>query len=167
MFKENDYIFYGSGGICRVEAVCEEPFEGAPKGVRYYVLHTLAEPKQVIWNPVENDKVLMRPVLTVAEGEALLSSLSSLAPLEGEGAKALREQYITAIKSGVPESWGRVLITVRLRERAEVARLTRVTDAEHGFFDSAKRSIAAELALAKGCATAEAEAAILSCLPEI
>lgn len=167
MFQVNDYIFYGSGGICRVEAVCEEPFEGAPKGVCYYVLHTLAEPKQVIWNPVENDRVLMRPVLTTSEIEALLSSLSSLSPLEGEGARALRDQYIAAIKSGLPELWGRVLITVRLRERAEAARLTRVTDAEHGFFDAAKRAIAAEIALAKGCDTAEAEATILSCLPQI
>ena len=167
MFKVNDYIFYGSGGICRVEAVCEEPFEGAPKGVCYYVLHTLSEPKQVIWNPVQNEKVLMRPVLTAEEAEALLASLSDLAPLEGDGAKALREQYIAAVKSGLPEMWGRVLITVRLRERAEAARLTRVTDAEHGFFDTAKRAIAAELALIKGCETAEAEALLLSYLPKI
>lgn len=166
MYKVNDYIFYGSSGICRVEAVCEEPFDGAPKGVCYYVLHTLSEPKQVIWNPVNNEKVLMRHVLTEAETDELLSSLSSLPPLEGEGAKALREQYITAVKSGQPEMWGRVLVTVCLRERAAAAKLTRVTDAEHGFFDTAKRLIACELALAKGCPVSDAEKTITACLPK-
>ena len=28
-FKTNDYIFYGTDGICQVDAVCENPFEGA------------------------------------------------------------------------------------------------------------------------------------------
>ena len=166
MFKVNDYIFYSSGGICRVDAICEEPFEGAPKGVCYYVLHTISEPKQVIWNPVQNDKVLMRPVLTLEEIDALLNTLALLPPLEGDGARALREQYIAAVKSGSPEAWGRVLVTVCHRERAAAARLTRVTDAEHGFFDSAKRLIAAEVALAKGCSIPEAEALITCHLPK-
>ena len=167
MFKVNDYVFYSSGGICRIDAVCEEPFEGAPKGVCYYVLHTLAEPKQVIWNPVNNEKVLMRHVLTDAEADELLDLFPTLPPLEGDGAKALREQYIAAVKSGQPTEWGRVLITVRLRERAEAVRLTRVTDAEHGFFDNAKRLIAAELALAKHCTCEEALETIESRLPSL
>ncbi len=166
MFKVNDYIFYSSGGICRVEDICEEPFEGAPKGVCYYVLHTTSDPKQVIWNPVNNDKVLMRPVLTREEARALLARLTDLTPFEGDGAKALREQYITSIKSGMPESWGRVLVTVCLRERAAAAKLTRVTDAEHGFFDNAKRLIANELALAEGCTVPEAEKIISAHLPK-
>ena len=166
MFKINDYIFYSSGGICRVEDVCEEPFEGAPKGVCYYILHTTSEPKQVIWNPVNNDKVLMRPVMTLEEASALLDSLASLSPLEGDNAKALREQYIASIKSGMPENWGRVLVTVCLRERAAAAKLTRVTDAEHAFFDNAKRLIANELALAEGCTVPEAEKIISAHLPK-
>lgn len=166
MFKVDDYIFYGSGGICRVDAVCEEPFDGAPKGVCYYVLHTVSEPKQVIWNPVANDKVLMRPVLTREEAMTLLDRLADLSPLEGEGAKALREQYITAIKSGLPDAWGRVLITVCLRERAAAAKLTRVTEAEHGFFDNARRLLGAEIALAEGCPLSEAEQMISARLPK-
>ncbi len=165
MFKINDYIFYGSGGICRVENICEEPFEGAPKGVCYYVLHTLSEPKQVIWNPVQNDKVLMRPVMTKSDCDALLSSLSSLSPFVGDSAKVLREQYINAIKSGHPSSWGRILVTVKARERAAEAKLVRVTDAEHNFFDNAKRLIVNELALAKGISLADAEELLLFYLP--
>ena len=64
MFEINDFVFYGMTGICRIDAICENPFEGAPAGVLYYVLNTLTEPKQTIFNPVVNEKVRIRPVMT-------------------------------------------------------------------------------------------------------
>lgn len=159
-FKEGDYIFYGSGGICRIDSICEMPFEGAKEGVPYYVLHTLAEPKQVIWNPVENDKVLMRAVLTRDEAENVLSSLTSLTPLEAPCAKLLREQYIGAMKSCDPTEWARVIHTYSVRRRAAEAKLLRVTEAERNFHDNAIRLLAAEVALVLGATYAEAEARI-------
>lgn len=157
MFQVNDYVFYGTSGVCRVDAICTEPFEGAPVGVDYYVLHTISEPKQTIWNPVSNDKVFMRHVITHDEALTFLALLPSLPVLEGESAKQLRDAYITSIKSGIPENWGRIMRTFRTRLRMAEAKLCRVTDAERNFYENARRLLAVEISLALDVSLLEAE----------
>jgi len=157
MFKVNDYVFYGANGVCRIDSICTEPFEGAPADVLYYVLHTLAEPKQTILNPVTNDKVRMRYVMTREESEAFFTLLPTLSPLLGDTAKQLRDAYISAIKSGEPTEWGRVMRTYRARLRLADAKLTRVTDAERGFYEGARRLLAAEISLALALPLSEVE----------
>ena len=164
MFEVNDYVFYGTNGICRVDDVCTEPFEGAPAGLLYYVLHTLSEPKQTILNPVTNDKVRMRYVMTAGEVNAFFAQLSSLSPLEGDSARALREAYISSIKSGEPCAWGRILRTYRARLHLAEAKLVRVTDAERNFYDQALRLLGAEISLVLGITLAEAEGRVLAAL---
>ena len=157
MFEVNDYIFYGSCGVCRVDRICEEPTPEAAKGVLYYVLYTLAEPKQLILNPVANERVFMRYVMTKEESEAFFALLPTLPVLEGENAKVLREQYISAMKSALPENWGRVMRTFRARLHLAEAKLVRVTDAERNFYESARRNLGAEISLALGITQREAE----------
>lgn len=157
MFKVNDYVFYGANGVCRVDDVCTEPFEGAPADVLYYVLHTLSEPKQIIFNPVSNEKVRMRYVMSLDEANAFFSLLPTLTPLEGSSAKQLRDAYIAAIKSGDPAEWGRIMRTYRARLRLAEAKLTRVTDAERSFYESARRLLAAEISLALALPALEIE----------
>lgn len=164
MFQVDDYVFYGSCGVCRVEKVCTQPFEGAPRDVLYYVLQTVSEPKQTIWNPVTNEKAYMRYVMSREDVEAFFALLPSLSAFTGENAKQLREAYIAALKSGVPAEWGRILCTYRGRMRLAEARLARVTDAEKNFFDSARRLLATEIAMALSLSLSEAESQILSVL---
>lgn len=148
MFKVNDYVFYGANGVCQIDDICTDPFEGAPAGLLYYVLHTLSEPRQTILNPVTNEKVRMRCVMTAKEAADFFSVLPTLSPLEGNSAKQLRDAYIGAIKSGEPFAWGRVMRTYRARARLAEAKLTRVTDAERSFYENARHMLATEIGLA-------------------
>lgn len=157
MFEVNDYVFYGSCGVCRVDRICEEPTPEAPKGILYYVLSTLSEPKQMILNPVSNDRVFMRYVMTRAESEAFFDLLPTLPTLSGANAKELREEYIGAMKSSLPENWGRVMRTFRARLHLAEAKLVRVTDAERNFYEAARRNLGAEISLALGMTQREAE----------
>lgn len=157
MFKVDDYVFYGANGICRIDDIQKEPFKGAPADVLYYVLHTISEPKQVILNPVTNEKVPMRYVMTREESEQFFLVLPTLSPLEGSSARQLRDAYISAIKSGDPVLWGRILRTYRTRLHLAEAKLARVTDAERSFYEGARRLLAQEIALATDVSLAEAE----------
>ena len=161
-FKEKDYVYYGSGGICLIDSICEKPFEGAREDTLYYVMHTLSEPRQTIWNPVDNTRVLMRAVMTRAEAETVLASLKELSPMTAPNAKLLREKYIQAMKSCDPTEWGRIIRTYEIRKRAADEHLLRVTEAERNFHDNALRLLATEVALACGISTAEAETMICS-----
>ena len=155
LFKVNEYIFYGTDGICLIDDVCEEPFEGAPKGVCYYVMHTVSEPRQTIWNPTSNTRIPMRLLMTSEEIDALLNGVKTLTPFCASSAKLLREEYLGAIKGGVPSEWCRVLITYQSRLAIEDGSV-RVTEAERGFFDSARALLSAEISLVKGIEKAEA-----------
>ena len=157
MFEVNDYIFYGSCGVCRVDKICTEPTPEAPKGILYYVMSTLAEPKQTILNPVANERVFMRYVMTREESEEFFSVLPTLPTLSGENAKELREQYIGAMRASLPEGWGRVMRTFRARLHLAEAKLVRVTDAERNFYEAARRNLGAEISLALGITQREAE----------
>ena len=157
MFEVNDYVFYGMTGICRIDDICENPYEGAPKGVLYYILHTLTEPKQTIINPVSNEKVHIRHVMTKEDAEAFFSLLPTLPALEGSSAKQLRDAYIASVKSGDPTAWGRILRTYRARLHLAEAKLARVTDAERNFYEQALRLLGAEIALALSISLSEAE----------
>lgn len=158
-FKVNDYIYYGTDGICQIDDVCENPFEGAPAGVCYYVLHTVKEPRQTIWNPTENNRVPMRAVMREDEIDTLLSSLPALVPFCAPSAKLLREMYLSAVKGGIPTEWGRVMKTYLFRLAVRDGSV-RVTDAERGFFDNARALLAAEIALVRGLERAAAESLI-------
>lgn len=160
-FKTNDYIFYGTDGICQVDAVCENPFEGAPAGVCYYVLHTVKEPRQTIWNPVENDRVLMRELISKKEVGEILSSLPFAEPFAAPSAKLLREKYLGAMKSGIPSEWCRVIRTYVSR-CAVTDGSVRVTDAEKGFYDGARALLASEIAMVLGISEADANEKILA-----
>ncbi len=166
LFKEGDFIYYGSGGLCRIDSICEMPFEGARADVPYYILHTLSEPKQTILNPIDNEKVLMRAVMTKAEAEAVLCALPALEPFEAPNSKLLREKYIAAVKSASPMEWGKILRTYETRRRASELRLARVTEAERNFHTQALSLLCAELSLVLDRPFAEISSLIATVLRE-
>ena len=151
MFKPNDFVFYGVNGVCQND-------------ILYYVLHTLTEPRQTIFNPVNNEKVRMRHVMSKEEASNFFLLLPSLSPMEGNSAKELRDSYIKAIKSGEPTEWGRVMRTYRARLRLSDAKLTRVTDAERSFYENARRMLATEIGLALSLSVLEVEAQLTDAL---
>ncbi|MBQ8908579.1 MAG: hypothetical protein IJY71_08370 [Clostridia bacterium] len=160
MYQINDIIFYGGTGICQVDDIRTEPFDGAPSDVLYYVMHTLHEPRQTIFNPVTNDKVFTRHLLTQEEAEEFLAGASSIEGLTAPSSKLLREEYTKTMKTYLPEGWVKVMRTFMEREAAAV----RVTDAERAFFEAAKRHLFTEIALAYGEEPKKAEARVWEAL---
>ena len=144
MYQINDVIFYGGTGVCRIDNIGTEPFEGAPEGVLYYVMRTLHEPRQTIFNPVSNDKVFMRHLMKRDEADAFLARASAIEALSAPSAKLLREEYTRVMKTYIPEGWVQIIRTFLERERSAV----RVSDAERVFYDTAKRHLFTELSIA-------------------
>ncbi len=160
MYQINDIIFYGGTGICQIDDIGTEPFDGAPKDVLYYVMHTLNEPRQTIFNPVSNDKVFMRHLMTKREAEDFLASVSAIEGLTAPSSKLLREEYTKEMKNYTPTGWVRVMRTFMEREATAV----RVTDAERAFFEAAKRHLFTEVALAYGEDSKKAEERVFAAL---
>lgn len=81
MYHEGDIILYGEHGICRVAAV--GPLDLGGTGDRlYYTLRPYYQPELVIYAPVENQRVVIRPPLTREEAEKVVDDLPHIPEME-------------------------------------------------------------------------------------
>ena len=64
MFQKGDKIVYGQTGVCIVEDVVEKALIKNEKKL-YYLLKPLFQQNNVIYAPVDSDKVFMRHVINV------------------------------------------------------------------------------------------------------
>ena len=80
MYQIGDLIMYGARGACRVKEITELDWSSADNGREYYVLEPLYK-DDVIYVPVDNTKVFMRPIMSEQEvlDNAALASENSCA----------------------------------------------------------------------------------------
>lgn len=99
MFKENDYIICGSNGVCRVVSV------GAPTGgignnnVDYYKLEAVYERGNTIYIPVNNDKILMRKVISKSEAQSLIDNIDEIDEITIGEERELEGKYREMLKN--------------------------------------------------------------------
>ncbi|MBE6808048.1 MAG: hypothetical protein E7524_01120 [Ruminococcaceae bacterium] len=77
MFAKGEKIVYGNTGVCYIEDICEKELIRNQKKL-YYVLKPIYQQNNVIYAPVENGMVAMRPVMTADEAEALISKIPEI-----------------------------------------------------------------------------------------
>lgn len=77
MHHANEYVSYGTQGICQIEAIRSIQFEGCSDAREYYVLHPIAQAQSSIFVPVNNPRLTgrMRPVLSPEDIEQILSNI--------------------------------------------------------------------------------------------
>ena len=75
MFQVGERIIYGSRGVCEIADVTCLKREGIPKDRVYYVLKPLWNKDSTILTPVDNDRIIMRSLITKDEAEKLISEM--------------------------------------------------------------------------------------------
>lgn len=149
MFSKGDYVYYASGGICRIDAVEYAPLEGMPSDRLYYVMHSLHDPNGVIYLPVDCETVFFRRVLTKEEAEDFLREIPNVPPFAEPNAKSLRSRYQESMKKHDPLEWLRIIKTVHGRMQAfSESRTQRVSETERSIAEDAKRFLYTELSVA-------------------
>ena len=87
MYQTGDLLIYGSTGVCRVLSIDrrQDYVDGIKQDKLYYRLKPLHQ-GGVIYTPVDNSKVVMRPVISREEAEALIDTIPTLQPHGLQGA---------------------------------------------------------------------------------
>lgn len=149
MYQINDYVFYESGGICKVADIRYAPLESMPSDRRYYILQSTHDSNGVMYVPVDNDCIFMRRLFNRREAEDFLPTIPSIPVIEESNAKLLRNKYTEAMRTHAPKEWVRVIKTVYTRAMAlSATRSARLSETERSFSETAKRYLYTELALA-------------------
>lgn len=77
MYQIDDLIMYGSIGVCRITDIAKPEFVGTGEDKLYYILEPLYQ-SGIIYAPVDNEKVFMRPVITEAEAKQLIDNIPEI-----------------------------------------------------------------------------------------
>ena len=155
MFQIGDLLFYGTNGVCRVSEICSSPFDTSDTRSFYKLTPISEHSTLVIYTPVDNDKVVMRPLISKDDAEALISRLTEIEKVIVPIEKHRKDAYREAIREGAPEGFVKILKTVRARH--EIFRKTRrrVPDLDNDFEFTAKNCLYGELSTVLGIAREE------------
>ena len=147
MFQAGDVIVCGTHGVCRVEKVGPLSSAVADRDRLYYTLKPLYERGSVVFTPVDNEKMVIRPVISREEALRLIDGIRDAEALGIEDERKREENYKTALKSCRAEELVKMIKTINARKRSRAARRKKATDADSRYVKLAEDYLYGELAI--------------------
>lgn len=81
MFEVGDVIIYGRNGVCKVKKIDVLDNPNVDRKKLYYTLQPCYVKGNTIFTPVDNTKVIMRPVLTKKEVMQMIEEIQDIETL--------------------------------------------------------------------------------------
>lgn len=147
MHKVNDYVVYGSIGVCRIsDIVSESDIHG--KVIEFYVLSSVSENHLTIKAPVTNPNVLIRKVISKDEISSLISLMSAQETIWIKNGKERNIYFKNALKSGRCEEWIKVIKTIYLEKQVKIGEGKKLAKSDEDIMQAAEKKLHGELAIA-------------------
>lgn len=164
-FSIGETIVYGSTGVCEVIDILHAPFDNIDADRLYYVLKPIRNnDSTLVYSPVDNGKVNMRNLMSVARAKALLESIPDIELLTVESGKSRKDAYKEALASCSPEACV-ALIKEIYRRRLEYKKSGRRFSETDGDYERmAKNCLYCELSVALNTGYGEIEAQVTEML---
>lgn len=147
MFKVGDYMIYGSVGVCQVDAIGPLSIEKSDSKRLYYTLTPVYETGSKVFTPVDNDKVIMRPILSKEEAEKLIEGITQVETLWVPFEKGREEIYKEAMKKCDCREWVKIIKTLYQRKQARIAEGKKAVNADEKYLHIAEEALYGELAI--------------------
>lgn len=155
MFKVGEYIVYGMNGVCRVEDIGVMDLNGVDSDKEYYTLAPLYTKGSKVYTPVDNQKVVMRLVVSKEKAYELIDNMQSVNEIEVEDDKRRELAYKDAIKSCECVEWIRIMNTVTKRKQERIAQGKKMSACDERYLKAAQDHLYGELAISLGLEKAE------------
>lgn len=167
MFEVGDFIIYGSNGVCRVESIGNMEAQGVASDRIYYTLAPVYEKKSKVFTPVDNCKVVMRPVMTEQEAHDLIEHIGELQVLTIEDEKKKDVVIKEALRKCDCRESVRVLKTLHEKKKMRQAQGKKIASGDERFYKMAEDSLYGELSIALGIPKEEVKALIMQKHPNV
>lgn len=147
MFDIGQQIVYGTTGVCIVNKI--GPLDSASgTGDRiYYTLLPFYSKESTIYTPVDNQKIVMRPILTKEEAESLIEEIPRIEKLWITDEKQREQNYKDALAKVDCRELIRVIKTIYPRKQERLAAGKKVTANDERYFNMAEDFLYKELAI--------------------
>ena len=145
MFKVNDYIMYGTTGVCKVIEIKKEKFLGKEER-EYYVLEPVYSKNTVIKIPVDNTTIRMRELLSKEAIEELINIVPNADTTWIEDDRIRNEQFKSMLKSGDCEELITLIRTIYLGKKTKKSIGKKLYKGDDEIMQAAEKLLKEELA---------------------
>ena len=148
MFEVGDVIIYGRNGVCKVKKIDVLDNPNVDRKKLYYTLQPCYVKGNTIFTPVDNTKVIMRPVLTKKEVMQMIEEIQDIETLWIDDEKKRESAYKDAICKCDCRELVRIIKTIYTRKQTRLAEGKKVTNTDERYFKLAEESLYGEFAMA-------------------
>ena len=149
MFQPGELVVYGTTGVCRVEEITRPNMTGADRNKEYYLLKPLHQ-DGVIYTPVENPKVAIRPVISREEAEALIDLIPGMQAevCQAPTLQALAQHYHTMVQSHDCRDLIEMMMSIYAKRQISEAKKHRLGLVDERYMKQAERLLYGEISAA-------------------
>ena len=144
MFKVGEYVVYGNTGVCKVEGI--GPLSIGSSDKDYYTLVPVYGRNSRIYAAVDSDKVIIRPIMTRQESDALIDEMEEIGTLFIGDEKRREEIYKETMKTCDCKEWMRIIKTLYSRKMDRLSKGKKVTSSDERYLQMAEENLYGELA---------------------
>lgn len=162
MFQVNDYVIYGVNGVCTVKEIGALNISGSNTEKLYYTLEPLYSKGSLVYTPVDNQKVIMRDILSKDDAWKLIEDIPNIETIEDTDDKNREALYKESMKKYDCREWIKIIKTVNIKKQERIAQGKKIVAADEKYFRIAEDGLYGEFAIALGIPKDEVEEFIIA-----
>ena len=147
MFKTGDFVIYGSHGVCEVTSIGPMDMAGTIKDRLYYTLSSVYSPGSTVYTPVDNEKVMMRPIASKKEAIEFVERIPDIEALWLSDEKSREKEYKAAIKTCECTELIKIIKNLYIRKESRLEGGKKVTSVDEKYLRQAEDLLYGELAI--------------------
>jgi CarD family transcriptional regulator len=151
MFHIGDLVVYGNSGVCEIQDITTLDIHNGDPERQYYIMKPLYQ-TYTVSTPVDNDQVLMRPIISRDEAERLIRSIPEIQAeaYYNESINQLSEHYKSIISTFDGEELIRLTMSIYSKNQMRVDKKLKPGAIDQRFMKRAEDLIFGEFAAALG-----------------
>lgn len=150
MFQVNDIVIYGHHGVCEITEIGTLKMPMADQAKLYYTLRPVYRKDSAVYAPVENRKIVMRPVITKEAAEELIQQIPQIETVWIVNEKAREVQFKEALQTCDCKELVKIIKTLYHRKQQRLESGKKVTVVDEKYFRQAEEKLYEELAFVLG-----------------
>jgi CarD family transcriptional regulator len=148
VFKVNDYVIYGSTGVCKITDIQIDNCDISNNTEDYYILRRHYDDNITIKIPVKQESALLRPIMSKDDVLAMIAAMpeKEIILIEDE-----RQRSITlrnALKTGSNEEKIRIIKTLHLERERKATSNKKLNRTDEQTINTAEKQLYEEFAVA-------------------
>lgn len=146
MYEVNDFVVFGSTGVCQIVDIIQENFGGGEQR-EYFVLNPVYGNSSTIYIPRDNCEAKLRRIMTRAEIEELIKIMPDVDSEWIVDDQTRRAAFVDMAQSGDPEKLVRLIKVLFSRQEELVKEGKKLSNADTETMKIAETSLHNEIAL--------------------